>query len=124
MQNLNEITLLDRVNAAISNVRQHIMRKNASDLSDAAFFRCMPLAEAFKQNVDVVASVLILKFLCSCFMIADCSAAEAFDRSEDVVGRFYPSERFWIGVTDLDIGVDRCFQLGRRSMHTPFDLLL
>ena len=69
-------------------------------------------------------SVLILKFLCSYFMIADCSAAEAFDRSEDVVGRFYPSERFWIGVTDLDIGVDRCFQLGRRSMHAPFDLLL
>ena len=74
--------------------------------------------------IGLVPSVLILKFLCSCFMIADCSAAEASDRSEDVVGRFYPSERFWIGVTDLDIGVDRCFQLGRRSMHAPFDLLL
>lgn len=69
-------------------------------------------------------SVLILKFLCSGFVIADCSAAEALDRSEDVVGRFCPSERFWIGVTDLDTGVDRGFQLSRRSMHAPFDLLL
>jgi hypothetical protein len=56
-----------------------------------------------------VPSVLILKFLCSCFVIADCSAAESFDRSEDVVGRFGPSERLGIGVTGLDIGVDRGF---------------
>ena len=70
-----------------------------------------------------VTGVLILKFLCSCFVIADCSAAEALDRCENVVGRFGPSERFWIGVTGLDIGVDRSFQLGSRSMHATFDLL-
>src|SRR5918993_6103105 len=68
-------------------------------------------------------SVLILKFLCSYFVNVDCSAAEAVDRCEDIVGRFGPSERFWICVTGLDIGVDRGFQLGSRSMHTPFDLL-
>ncbi len=69
------------------------------------------------------ASVLILKFLCSCFVIADCSAAEALDRCEDVVGRFGPSKRFWIGIAGFDVGVNRGFQLGCRSMHATFDLL-
>jgi hypothetical protein len=38
----------------------------------------------------------------SCFVGADSSAAEALDRSKDVVGGFGPSERFWIGVTGID----------------------
>jgi hypothetical protein len=56
-------------------------------------------------------------------VIADRSAAETFDRCKDVVGRLCPSERLWIGVTDLDVSVDGSFQLGSRSMHATFDLL-
>ena len=73
---------------------------------------------------QIWSSVPIPKFLCSFSVIADCSATEALDRCEDVVGRFGPSERFWIGVASLDISVDRGFQLCSRSMHPTFDLLL
>ena len=69
-------------------------------------------------------SVLILKFLCSCFMIADCSAAEAFDRSEDVVGRFYPSERFWIGVVSIDERSDVSPESGDAAIDATPDLLI
>src|SRR5712691_10968703 len=46
-----------------------------------------------KENATVMlASVLILKFLCNCFVSADCPGAEALDRCENVVGRLVPSE--------------------------------
>jgi hypothetical protein len=77
-----------------------------------------------KTECPIEPSVPILKFLCSRFMNIDCSAAEAFYRCENLVGRFGPSERFWIGVASFDVGVDRGFQLCSRSMHTAFDLLL
>src|SRR5215207_2249154 len=80
-------------------------------------------ARSHRSDYKILTSVPILKFLCSCFVRTDCSAAEALDRCEDVVGRFGPSERFWISVAGFDIGVDRGFQLSSRSMHATFDLL-
>ena len=75
-------------------------------------------------EVPAETSVLILKFLCSCFVSADCSSTKTFDGSENVVSGFCPSKWFGIGVTGSDIGVDRGFQFGCRSMHAAFDLLL
>ena len=50
--------------------------------------------------------------------------AEAFDRSEDVAGRFGPSERSGIAVVSLDIALDGGFEFGGRPVSAAFDLLL
>jgi hypothetical protein len=63
----------------------------------------------------VQASVLILKLSYSLLLKADRPTTKAFNRSENVVGWFGPSERLWIGVSGLDVRVDRALEFGRRS---------
>ncbi len=32
-------------------------------------------------------------------------------------GGFGPAERFWIGIGDVDVGFDGCFEFGNRTEH-------
>src|ERR1700719_80239 len=71
-----------------------------------------------------LASVPIPKFLCTFCVCVECAAAEAFDGCEDVIGGFCPAERLGRGISDFDIGGDRGFQFGYRSLGAGPDSLL
>ena len=65
------------------------------------------------NNCILTPSVLILKLSYSLLLKADRPTTKAFNRSENVVGWFGPSERLWIGVSGLDVRVDRALEFGR-----------
>jgi len=57
------------------------------------------------------------------FVKADRQTTKAFNRSENVVGWFGPSERLWVGVSGLDVRFDRALEFDRRSVRSVLDLL-
>lgn len=65
-------------------------------------------------------SVLNQKFMasssCGCVVLA-----EAFDRSQDVVGRFGPAEGLWIGIVVIDEGGDVSAQRDHAAIDSPPD---
>ena len=48
---------------------------------------------------------------------AESEKAKALDAGEDVIGGLGPAERLWIGLGDVDVGVDGCFEFGNRTEH-------
>ena len=72
------------------------------------------VAGAAASSVSSSTSVLILKLsTCSLLVMVDCTATEAFDGSENVIGGFGPSERLWISVPNVDVSVNRALEFGR-----------
>src|SRR6516162_11336138 len=69
-------------------------------------------------------SVPIPKFLFNFCVDCESSAAEALDRSQDVVGGFGPLERSGVRIASVDEGVDGRLQLCDRLMRSSLDLLL
>src|SRR5262249_62319304 len=69
-------------------------------------------------------SVPIPKFLFNFCVDCETSAAEALDRSQDVVGRFGPLERSGSRIASVDEGVDGRLQFCDRLMRSSLDLLL
>jgi hypothetical protein len=57
-------------------------------------------------------------------MDCESSAAEALDRSQDVVGGFGPLERSGVRIASVDEGVDGRLQFCDRLMRSSLDLLL
>src|SRR6516164_278355 len=81
-------------------------------------------AASGKHSAALSASVPIPKFLFNFCVDCESSAAEALDRSQDVVGGFGPLERSGVRIASVDEGVDGRLQLCDRLMRSSLDLLL
>jgi multidrug efflux pump subunit AcrA (membrane-fusion protein) len=78
------------------------------DQAKAQLVQLQAAVEQAQANADLgrVTSARTLQ------LVIERSPTETFDVGEDFVGRFGPPERLWIGVFDVDIGLDGGFELG------------
>src|SRR6516165_1229977 len=85
---------------------------------------CVTLGATSFSVCSILPSVPIPKFLFNFCVDCESSAAEALDRSQDVVGGFGPLERSGVRIASVDEGVDGRLQLCDRLMRSSLDLLL
>src|ERR1700730_11965739 len=116
--------LLKQIPDLLTQFRAVLVMMNLDRVLNRKFEQFLVRVGRKRHRAIHFASVPIPKFLCTFCMCVECAAAEAFDGSEDGIGRFCPAERLGRGISDFDISGDRGFQLGDGSMRAALDLLL